>query len=1095
MDINKLYIFTKDTDAFSSQRGYNYQTLKTLETWVENFVSNIKEDIYCEYEEDVFQKNSVNKEIKFRQIKLYSSNFSFNSEEIKKCIAHFFMLHVKSDYNDFTKEFIFETNTNIANKYLDNDAELLKEWHENQNDLPEKNLLQYAEKVKSIVTEYVSQQKANGSNTQDFKEAVIFFEQLDDIYWKNFTQTIKWKFLGIAPEEEFKKVKERVDQLIIKLPYNIDFDETQQVFGVLLERVFSKANEENPENRRLTWDELEDIILNIGTEEDKWYASHFNYYKEISPLYEFRMGEFYEIIDLANYCRRKKYLLKHKDIWNPFLIYYARSTNIHELFRRKAIYELVFLNNEFYEVDYNKLAERERPNGNLFGFESDLRFYFGDLTAFKSAEDLENASIICKLLFVIIENEKVNISLDELRKWYVGIYRKINQRLLHENDVNEKCKLLEQKGTYLLGINRLRSRSNIEFLMYFDEVLKLAEEAPLFKLSQFGDRIEKYIKIQISSDPKDELGIIAALEEFSEKLFPLVEKREGKSQLAKQQVQRGFSYLQTSEPFNLLKALQYFHKAKDNYQQEDTIEGFILALLNIAQLYNAIGMHFAAKYYALASFRMSMNHELIKRTETSLSLLFHSDFKQGSWFNAMDVYGKYMAMRLDSNFNPAYSEEEVMNTRSVSLILFVMGADSTQFKYLIDNYIGYIDHLGTKTGECIGEKIIKPSIDLIASELDTAEAFNSVIENHIDDFPLNDIGPKRTIRFYALGSKWIISFNNEYQMLSIAEEYIASIQIILAEIALSNIDFQLLKSKIEIDLVLSKHIAQPEQIPSNEIIKWKINVVHFDETNVNKINMHSAYNMTSLLYILMNISLLETNEFKKLFTGFFKKFQVDTKQQSVNLYQKIHRDVYTSESFKALYSSKFEKRIFDIKMPVENKVMKWKDSLSSKYDKAFCVEAIKNRFNNTYPCIYITLDELKKNPEFYNLIKEIRSKGWKDWQIIITMQNFIINYKINLFEKKNFQTDKEYVQHFQKMYSKYLNLDEKDCYVEFPIQAFKSKEFFDQFNISILSTLHTYGLECKLTTPNFKAIKEYLDIRFNFANDNYEENNPLKDII
>lgn len=102
MNINKLFLFSKNTDAVGSQRGYNYQTLKTLETWVENYLKNEKDDIYCEFEEDIFQKNNYDKSLKFRQIKLYSSNFSFSSDEIKKCISHFFMLSIKSDYNDFT---------------------------------------------------------------------------------------------------------------------------------------------------------------------------------------------------------------------------------------------------------------------------------------------------------------------------------------------------------------------------------------------------------------------------------------------------------------------------------------------------------------------------------------------------------------------------------------------------------------------------------------------------------------------------------------------------------------------------------------------------------------------------------------------------------------------------------------------------------------------------------------------------------------------------------------------------------------------------------------------------------------------------------
>ena len=62
------------------------------------------------------------------------------------------------------------------------------------------------------------------------------------------------------------------------------------------------------------------------------------------------------------------------------------------------------------------------------------------------------------------------------------------------------------------------------------------------------------------------------------------------------------------------------------------------------------------------------------------------------------------------------------------------------------------------------------------------------------------------------------------------------------------------------------------------------------------------------------------------------------------------------------------------------------------------------------------------------------------------------------------------------------------------MKAFKSKEFKDQFNIGSLSIISTYGLESKLLTPNFKAIKEFMDVRFNIRVDDYTENNLLQDI-
>lgn len=1089
MNINKLYIFSKDTDAFFSQRGYNYQTLKTLETWIQNFISDSEDEIYCEFEEDIFQKDLINNKLKFRQIKLYSTNFSFGSDEIRKCISHFFILHVKSDYNDFQKEFVFETNTAVAKKYSENDADLLREWSENQENLEEENLVRYSKKIKEIITEYINQQKANIKDKNAVNEAIVIFEKLEDSFWLDFTKMIKWKFIGISPEEEFSSVKSNIENLILELPYENIENNSIQIFGVLLESVFTKVTKINEEKRKLTLNELEQIVLNIGTEEDKWYSNRYEYYKDIEPINEFRIGEFYEVLDLVNYCRRKKYLHKHKILWNPFLIFYSRNVNIDGMFRRKAIYEIVFLNNEFYEVDYAKLDSRIRPKGSLIGFEDDIRFYFNNFLVFKDADALEKGHTIINLVFGAIENKTINIIHNELITWYVKLYRKINQKILVENDINEKCKLLEQKGNFLLEINRLRNKSNIEFIQYFENILDIVEHAQLYKLSQFGDRIEKYIKIHINIDPKDEMGIIIALEKFSDKLFPLVEKREGKTQLAKSQAQRGYSYLKTAEPFNLLKALDYFHKAKDNYLQEDTIEGYVLALLNISQLYNAIGMHFAAKNYALAGFRISVNKEFLKRTETSIAMLFYSDYKQGSWFNAINIYSKYIKIRLESNFDKADFEEEGKTTQRLALILYVMNKSSNQFKSFIDYYIKYLDY--------IGEDIVKPLHKRVDHELNSKDLYLKAIEQNIDDYPLNDIGKKRIINFYALGSLWSIEFDNDYATLSVAEEYISTIQILLAEIALSDIDFHLIKSKIDIELELSDKYLPPEQVPSNDVIKWKIYVCYFNDKDVIEINKHSAFNVVSLQHILNQISLLESNEFKTMFWDFFTKMKIDTKQVAVNLYQKIHRDIYLREDFEMLNSSAFEKETFDLNLPKENKVMEWENSLSKKYDREFCIEAIKGRFNNVQKCIHITLNELKQNPDFPKLINDYRNKNWKDWQIISNIQNFMINYKIRIFEKEIFSNsnDVEIHDRLQKAFFKYVNMDEKDCYIKFPFEAFKSDDFKNQFNIGLLSILKTYGLETKLMTPNFIAIKELLDIRFNMRNDDFDENNPLKEIV
>jgi hypothetical protein len=71
MPLNKLSIFSKNTDANEVVKGYEYQKLRTLENWLSNKVNKAEEIIYCEYEDDIFQRDISASKSKFTQIKLY----------------------------------------------------------------------------------------------------------------------------------------------------------------------------------------------------------------------------------------------------------------------------------------------------------------------------------------------------------------------------------------------------------------------------------------------------------------------------------------------------------------------------------------------------------------------------------------------------------------------------------------------------------------------------------------------------------------------------------------------------------------------------------------------------------------------------------------------------------------------------------------------------------------------------------------------------------------------------------------------------------------------------------------------------------------
>jgi hypothetical protein len=1093
MSISKLHIFSKNTDASASIRGYSYQTLKTLETWLENLLNQVDEEIYCDYEEDIFQKDHKAGTAKFRQLKLYSTNFSFKSEEIEKCISHFFMLHVKTDYQLAGKEFVFEANTNIAGNYKDNDAELLRNWVANQENLSTELLTQCTNKVKAIVSKYIKEQANELTDKIDetvLKEAISVFENLSDEQWTDFAKRIKWKFAKREPDYEFSETILQIESNLLKLPFKINRDNLKSIFGILYKEVSLRASNQEPNDRRLTSSELELLLVDTGDKEDKWYVEVFERWKVIKEIEHFRVGEFYEIINASRYCRRYKYLKSHDSHWLNLLSSFIHKLKIRKEFRREAIYEYVWLR-------FRPDGKFKLPTGDLFGSEELIRFYFSDFSEFKHAIALEDAKSLLQITFTAMMSEKVKINFKEIVKWFKELYLELNRQLKATNNPNEKCHLLELLGTLVMFFNqRKKSKKHPnDFLKYFEEILTIIDKAPYYHTSRLSDRINQYINLFIKIDADENFVLINTLQLFSEKLHSKVQDRESQFSSGKKQVDWGAGHIYTDDPTQVLKALSHFHNAKDHWNNQESIEGHVLSLINIAQLYSGIGLNFAAKYYALGGVWVSINNgdkKLLKRIADSLALVFYSDFKQGSWLSAISSFHLFLGARHEFNPSPLDHEKDSVTFKSIADFAFILLATpkiSQQFQVLIDSNIKYTGY--------IGEELIVPLLESIKSKYDTEEEMKGLCEKKLDDFPLNDSGKTRTARFHALGSLWVVSFQNDYQTNSIAEEFLAILQIMLAEISLSNYDFHFVKGKIEIELIVSTEHLPPEQLQSNSEYKWKVFVEHFDISDPKEINMHTAKNSTSLLYILNEISLLKDEEFKELFARLFKENGLASKTLSTNAYQRIYRQLITDKEFGSLQRDHFLPVPLTWNLPSENNVMQWKSELSSKYNHDQAIEHIKSRFKNSYDCIHLTLDKHKSKNDFQKFINELRNKGFLDWQIILALMNFIIDYKAQLELRKgkmDFKSEEEYVEAMQKTFHKYLHMDEKDFYVDFPLEAFKSPEFEIQLRNYPVNVLKAVGLENKSRFPNFEAIKEFLDIRFNMKNDNDDTGNPLNDI-
>lgn len=1088
--ISALYLFAKETDAIETVKGFKFQELTTLEIWLSNKLNGIGEEIYCDFEEDIFQRDLKQYKATFKQLKLYSSkNFSFASIEVIKAIAHFFMLFVKKDYLMDNPSFIFETNTSIAAKREDNDAKLLKEWAEKQDNLNNELLDKCVIKLKSIVDKYINEQyeKLKKENkVEDIEGIKETYEKLPQETWEAFAKSIKWVFSGITPDDAIKASINNIMQSIDKLPFPIMGEERDIVFDKLRGIVSDKSMTSEPEDRKLTNDLMTYALLNLGEKDDKQYNLVHQNWKSITKINHFTIGEFYEALYAAKHCRRNIYLKDHSSIWLNILIeYYSHSGTPSEQ-KREAIYELLWLT--------LRPVANKKPTNSLKGLEPLVKKYFSDFESYTSAFNIEDCLNLFTVTASSVKFGLIEISEEEILEWYSRFDDFITKIVEETKNEDSLTRILEIKAFFILNFNALGygdKKTNLEQLnIILNRILDLLPKTHLYSVSQLGERIDAISTLYFNIDT--ELEEESIITEFSEKLLPFVQSRDQDMNTAKSYVIKGASYLEISGSKGILKALNYFHKAKDLYFTEDSSEGYVLGLLNISQFYAAIGMHLAAKHYALAAIWYCLNSQdsnSYKRVSDAYAFIIHSEFKQGSWINALQNFEIFISMRTELNSSDFDWEEDESLRTVLFEIALIMASGPIIFPPITD----HIGNEATKMGT-LYSNIIKDFVENIRNTLNGEITIQDVIQSKVDNPPINDIEKIRVISWKIFGSTWSIKFNNDFFTNSIAEEFCSLSQVFLTDIAVNHIDFLFVKSEIEIEIEISDKPKSPVQQASNSKYIWTVFLQETNATDSKDINIHYASTTVSLQVILSKLSLLQTEEFHKQFEVLLQK-GVTNKTLILNAYQKIYRKVFSLQKFVNIKSDNFPKQSFTMNQH-EIKALCWRTGTSKVYDNETALKHIRGRYSKMARKINLTLDRIKDEPKFHAKIIELRSKGWFDWQIVMALMNNIINLKTDNYIRVNkleFKNESERSAAYHEIFSEFIKSDnEESTYVEIPLDLIINEDLELHLEQSCDYVLKSFGLENRATFRNFPAIRDFLNVRFNLNVDDVQDLSPFK---
>ncbi len=1082
MSLSKLSVFSRETDADETLKGYEYQKLRSLEIWLSNKVNGIDENIYCEYEDDLFQQNIQQGKSKFTQLKLYGSkNFSFQSNEVLKAITNFFSLFVKGEYKFDEIEFVFETNTAIAGKYGGNDSELLTEWAGNTGQLEGDLLKRCAAKLKSIVTEFVQERlpeliKVDKSLAQ---VAELEFANMPEAVWKDFAKSIKWIFNKESPNDAIEKVNDSIKNLIKSLPFPASKNQSELAFTALYYEVSEKIFQQDSGERCLTLQRMDELLLDLGNEADQQYSIAFQAWSGVAEIKYFRLGEFLEVLNSANYCRVSTYLEEHSVLWLNLLSLYISHADTPDKYRQTAIYELLWLS---LRPKWFKI-----PNGTLVNHANLIREYFSKIGKFNDHDSVEDHFSLLQIVRASITMDKCDVPMEETNDWLKAIGETIQKEVEAAADPAQKCYWLELKAEYLAHPLRIDGKEPDMDKVFetYGEVLKLISHSPLYNVSRLSDRINQIIKIYIQL--KMDSNKVRRLEELSDQIMPHVNDRGGAHATAKVYRDRAIKYLESEDPVQLGTALSYLHKAKELWFKAGTEQGYLLSLLNISQVYSAFHMNFAAKYYALSAvwFCVHTNPEqYIPRMTAAFGLMCDADFKQGSWISALDSFRYYVRSRLEWEKKGIDEPDDILKKTFMN----VAGIISIAPK-ITPQLSGFIEFHKQIMGPIYTE-YLKPLQQIFEKQLDE-ESLTELVSRLCDASPINDIGSTRTIEWKAFGSVWSITFPNTWEYCSVGEELATFMQILLVELASTNTDLHCIKTHIEIELVIIDGVKQPEQLPSNNNFKWKL----FTKITESSDEFEQKYQMGSLTVtarmLLRDVSMLKDEDVEKIVMDLLKHGGLDHKAMVGSIFQRIYRGLFSKESFEESQRHVFKKETIPIEIG-EAIPLAWNADLSSYYSKEASLAQIKGRYENALKGAYLTIEHLKKDLGYEKWIGDLRNKGWLDWQILMAMYNHILSYKASLpIREQSFPDEERRRRAFESEFQKIRRDDESVNYVQFPLEYFNGQEFELQLNHTGYLVMKTWGLENLASFPNFPAIRDFLNHRFNYGIDDIEGLSPF----
>jgi hypothetical protein len=805
-----------------------------------------------------------------------------------------------------------------------------------------------------------------------------------------------------------------------------------------------------------------EIFPPIPSENETWYGMVLSDWKGKTPSGK-SFPEFVEIRLAARQAFLKSDLRQDLPFWIN-LIESNFLTSPFDAIRRRSIYEVCFLN--------------LRGLNSLEGYEDLLRGYFSDLDSLSNPTDLEDARVLASYCTGALGQGVVGLSFDEVSAWQHKIIGRIDQRLAETVHPNVEAALLSMKGWTHLMVDPLKpERPRFEkAIEWWLKLAEMVESAPMFPLQQFASNITELLELMLEVNSQAEIP--RSYFDLTNRLDDLLAKRVGGFSAAESCHKRANVLY---EQGRILDAIDLLHESKIDWYAAETLDQSLSIMLLLSMAYMKLGLLFAAKYYALAVAFIGMNNSQPEaKSHASFALM-----RAATWDYILGAFCGFLNLtEIEIPIHQAHAHDAGDLDKSPELHSIVFHLMT--LKALSERVNPEFDSIVTeKINAWLPKTWIDQLLPRARKNLEdlTDEELLKDISNELLGPPFGDSSAGREIRWSALGVEWHVAWKNDYSTTKEAEQFIAVLQIYLAEIA--RYDLCLLRTKVHIwvEVTENEEIAI-EAAPSNRDRLWRVCLPQSGEHSPRELGKSHLEVFAVVNSMLLEISLLPKAKFKGVTESLIEK-GLTNKIFVAHPYEAVYREFVREEDFNQYTRNGSNGLLAEIRVtPFEHRELRWRDEPGPTYDWAAAERALTRRYELVLPSIRYTLPRLLKLVEFRTTIDSLRKKGWLDWHILTAVSGATVNERLNRRAKD--KNDQRELRRIIKTLEK-----ERKAWVPVPKDIFEEGVLFYCLHLSMLTTTGGVGLEIHQLTPDFEAIEQFLGHRYNYWTDDIPHADPF----